>query len=484
MQVKKFEAPTIQEALESVKRELGPEAIILQTKKNKRGFGLSSKASVEVTAAVSDRSFQKKQRVETKLPESTKVAMRNLPAGKQADVFDKYTHKHLERAAQTKDRVEMTQKSKPITATRYIDIADEKTHLTKSKSLPQSQPIVIPKDTQSGQLEASLKMSTKTKISLEDEIDYLKKMIDELKTVQMVQKQSAENNQNQKSDMILQNNAFEIPALQDAFEQLVVNGVERRYVLSLIKKVAFELGPDRSRSAEYVMDLLAQEIMETVKVFNPLTVVHPRTSQGAIKDSGRALGEPVLIALIGPTGVGKTTTIAKLATEAIHKNNLKVGLINLDGFKMGAFDQLGTYAKVLNLPFRSTSSADDLKAALSDFKNLDLILIDTTGRSQRDPASLAEIEEILKSVQNLQTYLVLSAITRDAELFDAAHRFAVLEPKGMIISKLDEAMLYGSIYNLSQKIKLPFLYFTTGQTVPGDIEEATPERLVTLILDI
>src|SRR5687768_13890815 len=125
MQVKKFEAPTIQEALENVKRELGPEAIILQTRKNKRGFGLLSKASVEVTAAVSDRSLQKKQRVEVRLPEKTKVAMRNLPAEKQADVFDKYMNKHLERANQTKDRVEMKGKDKRITATRYIDIPDD-----------------------------------------------------------------------------------------------------------------------------------------------------------------------------------------------------------------------------------------------------------------------------------------------------------------------------------------------------------------------
>src|SRR4051812_9889399 len=107
MQVKKFEAPTIQEALDNVKRELGPEAIILQTKKNKRGFGLMSKSSVEITAAVSERSLQKKQTVETRLPEVNKAAIRKFSAEKQANVFDKYSEKQLDKASQTQERVDI-----------------------------------------------------------------------------------------------------------------------------------------------------------------------------------------------------------------------------------------------------------------------------------------------------------------------------------------------------------------------------------------
>src|SRR3954465_11121321 len=98
MQVKKFEAPTMQEALEHVKRELGPEAIILQTKNNKRGFGLLSKSSVEITAAVSDRSIQKKQLIESRLPEANKIAMKNLSAHRQADLIEKYMDRGPEQA--------------------------------------------------------------------------------------------------------------------------------------------------------------------------------------------------------------------------------------------------------------------------------------------------------------------------------------------------------------------------------------------------
>src|SRR4051812_11622592 len=129
MQVKKFEAPTIQEALDNVKRELGPEAIILQTKKNKRGFGLLSKSSVEVTAAVSDRSMEKKQKIETRIPNMNKDALRKLPAERQANIIEKYFNtNHLqpsERVNLAKDQVDFSRQGKKITATRYIDIQDD-----------------------------------------------------------------------------------------------------------------------------------------------------------------------------------------------------------------------------------------------------------------------------------------------------------------------------------------------------------------------
>lgn len=153
MQVKKFEAPTIQEALDTIKRELGPEAIILQTKTNKRGFGLLSKGSVEITAAISDRSIQKKKYVETRIQEDKRQEIKRLPATRQADIFNKYAEKYLDRRANnTQDRVEVSTKAQPkplkervqsafqqvasnnqtadpatnhVTKTRYIDIAED-----------------------------------------------------------------------------------------------------------------------------------------------------------------------------------------------------------------------------------------------------------------------------------------------------------------------------------------------------------------------
>ena len=482
MQVKKFEAPTLQEALDNVKRELGPEAIILQTKKNKRGFGLMSKSSVEVTAAVSERSLHKKQFTEDRLPDTSKKAIKKLPAGDQAKLYDKYVDKHLEKVASaTQDQVQLskgkrqaqTQQQRqlddakpkvqrPITAVRYADINEDGSVSAPTPKPRIAPPPIVPSGAVSGPIGSGL--------SVEDEVKYLKRMIHEMKN----EKDEGPAAGAQAGHKIGRYGAPDLPReLQDAFEQLVINGVDKRYAWSLIKQVGFELGQDRVGNSEAILDQLAQEIMESTQVQSALSGIQPDNGKG-----------PSVIALVGPTGVGKTTTVAKIASEAIHRRNLKVGLINVDSHKVGAFDQLGTYAKILSVPFRSAASIEDLKSAIGDFQNLDLIIVDTTGRSQRDPNALKEMQEMLQSVPEMRTQLVLSATTRDAELYDMASRFALFRPQGIIMSKLDEATLHGSVYNVSQKVKLPLLYFTTGQRVPEDIEEATRERVVSLVMDL
>ncbi len=480
MQVKKFEATTMQEALESIKRELGPEAVILQTRNMKKGFGLLSKATIEVTAAVSDRSMTKKTRVESRLPANSRDALNQLPAEKQAGLYDKYTNRHLQRAESTQERVQIRTKgdqqaaSKKITATRYIDIEDDKaqTRLAAPGGSYSSTPAAIPASV----LQSSNNQST---AELEQEVQELKQMLQDLKKNQAEPRDmgSSEREGDAEKRHNVPHISLDIPALQDVFEQLVVNGVDRRYALALIKKAAFELGNERSKQIDQVVDVVASELMETIQVVSPLDKIQ------ADRNAGKSRG-PAVISFIGPTGVGKTTTLAKIASEAQTKRQLKVGLINLDYYKITAFDQLATYGKILQVPFRSVASVEDLKIALQDFKNLDLVLVDTTGRSHRDPQSLKEIQELLGAVPESNTFLILSATTRDSELFDAASKFAAFKPKGLILSKLDEVIVYGGIYNLFQKVKLPLLYFTTGQKVPDDIEGATRERLVSLLLGL
>jgi len=477
MQVKKFEAPTIQEALDQVKRELGPEAIILQTKKNKRGFGLKSKSSVEVTAAVSERSLGKKQAVEVRIPEVSREIIKKYSAEKQAQVFDKFADRQVEQVSQMKDQVTLANKSRRITATRYIDIGE--TQGSEVRAVAAKPPAKIQETRPPERASASASQIPQIP-QIQDEVRQLKRMIQDLKSTQdEMNRGPAEGRNAAGSDsakIFLNQISLDNPLLQDAFEQLVVNGMDRRYALSLIKKVGFELGGPGVDTPDKISDLLANEIMDSLEIISPLSDIKRETAAGTAQG-------PKLIALIGPTGVGKTTTIAKLTSDAVARG-FKVGLINLDSQKVGAFEQLGTYSKIFNVPFRSAGSVDDLKAALSDYRSLDLVFLDTSGCSQKDPESLKKMQELFKIMDGLRSFLVLSATTRDVELYEIASRFAVFRPEGLVISKLDEASVYGAIYNVFQKSKLPLLYFTTGQKVPDDIEEATRERVASLVMEI
>lgn len=507
MQVKKFEAPTIQEALDHVKRELGPEAIILQTKKNRRGFGLLSKSSVEVTAAVSERSIQKKQYVENRVPEQNREIMKKLPAQKQADLLDKYVDQRLSKAAETHDRVEMGNRSKKITATRYADISDDAEAMPKGRPAPRRSP-ALDEAGQKGARAASGRSASPSAAAssyasnfestssasspssrnsddtlgmsspgasresgspLEEEVRLLRQIVQELKNTQETAKVGGANR-------VWDAGTIDHPILQEGFEKLVLNGIDRRYAYALVKKVAFELGPERCSNPETLSDALANEMIESIEVASLLAM--KKAPEAGLSPY------PLSIAIVGPTGCGKTSTVAKIASDARTKKNMKVGLINLDTSKLYEFDQLGTYAKVLNLPFRSVRSLDDLRAAMDDFRSMDLILVDTPGRSYLDQASLAEIQNILSGIKNLKVSLLLNAGTRDSELLDCVSRFSFFKPQSLIFSKLDETKIYGAIYNIFQKTKLPLLFFTTGQKVPEDLEEATPERVVSLVLRI
>jgi flagellar biosynthesis protein FlhF len=452
MQIKKFEAPSIQEALEAIKRELGPEAIILQTKRNRKGFGLMGDASVEVTAAISDRSLNKRSFSERRIPEPERERIRNLPASQQAAILEKSVEREKARA----NRVDAINIPKKLTERRYAEIDPHEIPAATRTSAPAG---------------ASLAKGTAAfaSVSLEEEVRHLKRMIEELK---IAQDEGGTGSGATAFASQLQDN----PSLMDAFEHLLMNGVDKRYSLGLVRKAGFELGPQESRNPDAVLDQVTYEVMTALDTLNPVENLQP----GSRGDAG-----PFCLALVGPTGVGKTTTLAKLASLAVLKKNLRVGLVNLDVYKVAAFDQLQTYAKILNVPFRSAQNLEELQSAIADFRSLDLVLIDTTGRSPRDEQSLKEMSELVRSLDlPVQTHLCVASPTRDLELYDIANRFSVFKPTALCVTKLDESSLFGSIFNAACRSKLPLSYFTTGQRVPEDLEDATRERVAALIMDL
>ena len=191
------------------------------------------------------------------------------------------------------------------------------------------------------------------------------------------------------------------------------------------------------------------------------------------------LSQGGVVALVGPTGVGKTTTVAKLAARfGVRHGTRSVALITTDNFRIGAHEQLRAYTKILDVPLRVVSSRADLRQALNDFSDRKLVLIDTAGMSQRD-LRLSEQFSLIKGGSSLiKTYLVLSATTRVEGLSEITHAFGRIKLSGSIVTKVDEIDVLGNILNVLIKYQLPIAYVSDGQRVPEDLHVARGHSLV------
>lgn len=193
-------------------------------------------------------------------------------------------------------------------------------------------------------------------------------------------------------------------------------------------------------------------------------------------------GRPRTIALIGPTGVGKTTTIAKLAATFKLKQGKKVGLITMDTYRIAAVEQLRTYAGIIGLPLKVVNTAEQLSEALEEYKGLDAVLIDTAGRSQKASDKLGELKQVLASAQPHEVHLVLSSTVSQKVLLQTIERFSAVEADRIIFTKLDEAVTGGVLLNVAKRVGKKVSYVTTGQEVPHEIEPGCSDRLASLVM--
>lgn len=187
--------------------------------------------------------------------------------------------------------------------------------------------------------------------------------------------------------------------------------------------------------------------------------------------------EQRVAALVGPTGVGKTTTLAKIAAGLRFDLGCQVGLITLDTFRLGAVDQLLQYAELISAPLEVVSSPDQVTPALGRLRECDVVLMDTAGRAPRDSNQLNLLSEFLEAAQPDSTHLVLSANSACPHVADTLEKFKTIQPSNLIITKLDEAVDFGSWMSLLLNADLPVSYMTHGQQVPQDIVVASPRRL-------
>ncbi len=251
------------------------------------------------------------------------------------------------------------------------------------------------------------------------------------------------------------------------FKLLIKQQIEEKLASRIVKKVEELMEQEKTRDFTRAKELSVQVVAELVKM--------PRGIE--IK-----VGNPWVVALIGPTGVGKTTTIAKLAARFSLIEKKKVALITMDTYRIAAVEQLKIYADIIGLPLEVVFKPQDLKLAIEKFSSRDLIFIDTAGRSPRNEQQMAELISFVEEATPDEVILVLSATTRTEDLFDIYKRFSGINIDKIIFTKLDETTCYGPILNVVNKTKKRLSYVTNGQDVPDDIELPDGFKVAQMIL--
>lgn len=251
-----------------------------------------------------------------------------------------------------------------------------------------------------------------------------------------------------------------IPGAEELERRLRGNGVTPR-----LRRKILELAAAQSSGVE-LMGAAAQAIEDLIPIWSP------KTQAGGAR----------VLAFVGPTGAGKTTTIAKLAGKLVHEAKKRVALITLDTYRVAAVEQLRAYANMLGCPLEVAFTPADAARALEAHRSADVILIDTAGRSPFDSARIRELSGFLGAGPSIESLLVLSAATSVDVAEEVLERFALATPSGIVLTKLDETMRPGTLLQLLIEEQLPMAYLAAGQEVPADLERASGEKIARRLL--
>ncbi|MBC8116350.1 MAG: flagellar biosynthesis protein FlhF, partial [Candidatus Saccharimonas sp.] len=460
-----FKAATVDDALAQIRREMGLDAVVVETKRVARRSLLpwcSSRQEVEVKA--------------TRAPVPRRAASSHQSSGTKTRAVAATSPKTLSaamahsRQATASATTELARPRRPLAA----DLAPPPSLLSESgpaqnriapnevppAELPVHRPRIVPPVRRESLAPApssskfdNAPIVTDTHVTspdIEQRLESLQQMIAEL------------------GRRTRPRGLVEIPPeLFAHYLTLIEADVDDEIARELIAKLQQHAAPGQLAETASTTSLLAALIEREIRCAEPLT---PKR------------GCRQIAMLVGPTGVGKTTTIAKLAGRFGMSDGLRVGLITVDTYRVAAVDQLRTYAEIIDLPMQVVTSPEQLSTALALFADFDLVLIDTAGRSPHDDRRLEELKQLVDAATPDHIYLVLSLAYGAKSLRAAAERFAAVRPTSLVLTKLDEATGCGALLSATRDIALPVTYLTAGQEVPRDIEPANPCRIARLIL--
>jgi len=257
------------------------------------------------------------------------------------------------------------------------------------------------------------------------------------------------------------------PELLDVYVHLVENEVAEGLAKSLVERVQKDLAGAAGGDRQQVMNHLLKLMAEVISTSGPIRMRRDRATT---------------VALIGPTGVGKTTTVAKLAARFALLEGKSVALVTTDTYRLAAVDQLYRYGELMRLPVREVSSPTKVRAVLDELSEMDLVLVDTAGRSQHDDLKMNDLRLFLEAARPDETHLVLSSTSSYRNLTAAVEKFSQFDLDRVLFTKLDEAASCGLLLSVLLRLNKSLSYVTTGQSVPDDIEVGDPFKLARLIV--
>ncbi len=426
MNLRTFTAGSMADALGLVKKELGANALIVHTRsyKRRRWFGLRGDEMVEITA-----SDEKLHRAKRQVPGAT--------------------------AATESPRRTMQLSSTRLTAPAFAGVQPPATiSVGTAHAKPHAQPHVPPRESPREARQTLLQTpaaGSAMMLNLTQEMGTLKNMVMDLVTETRMRQ------------------APDVPeALFDYYLQLIQGQVAEELATQIIKNLHSQLRPDQIKQEHLVRQKLAEQLEKMMPVSGP--IVRQKTTG------------PHVVALIGPTGVGKTTTLAKLAANLKLRENHSVGLITIDTYRIAAVDQLRKYADIIGSPLSVVDTPESLREAIASMNDLEFVLIDTAGRSPTDTLKLNELKNFITAANADEVHLVISSTQSQACIERAIDRFSAVRVDKVIFTKFDEAVHVGVVFNVANKLKKVMSYVTTGQNVPDDIEVGRGRRLAQILL--
>lgn len=519
MRVKKFEARSMKEALRMVKAELGPEAVILGARENKRSFGLGGEASFEVTAAVSETTLQKKKFVESRLKEDDREKFRAADARMQRRMIEKMVEKRLQAQVatpQSTTRSSMSQlsaqsvssadpnwKPRPITKISYIDIPDEapvyaarrpasqaptqaparavaKAEVPPARANVDGREVEVrgkirnlareafeagraiaassPKAsvaTAPASQNVAAAVETQEIASLKSEINRLQSLLEGFQKVP----QTFQGASHPGAEFGLSYD------FSRCFQKLVEAGVSADLAGEILHRASQEIDPMNAKKSAIIEAWVAKWLLQNISICQ------------------RPLASKVHV-FVGPMGGGKTSQLVKTAAQLVIREKKRVAIVTTDTTKVGAVDQLKIYCQILNVPFAIVRDRSEWQWLESQMGSIDHVLVDCPGVALKDMEEISMMRSMIPNFDSQAVHLCLSSSMKETDALEVVRRFRVVQPTDLVFTGLDLSIQHGVIATVQMRSGLPIHSFGIGARVPEDFELATKERVLDLLFKL